>query len=245
MTTEDQDSDAKAGSGISGTNLLAECATHLQTPDCLHDTEAAAARFDVTPYRLWLLFQTVDENHDGIISKKELVHALSSASNANKQSEHITSLDPPAKKQCHEEHQEFMYETDEEDEQEDDVDTKERLPLEDIRALDELWDRVLARRDNSPSSSDQDPDEEKTEAHRNYPDTSAERRGITFPQFCRIMRHMWLQQLLSSELDNPDDPDSHYRFECVDYASGNWKGLKMQLCITLNVECSKADCTSL
>lgn len=213
----------KSTVGPSGTNILADIATHLETPDNLDDAEAAAARFDTSPYRLWLLFQTVDENRDGSISKSELAHALSSASFPAGQDQNITSMGSPNKENLHEEHQEFMDETEEEEEQDDEVDSDDRLQLEDIQALDELWDRVAQTQDSGSDAKVSSDDEEKTQEHRNYPSQQPKEKVLSFPQFCRIIRYMWLQQLLNPSLDNPNDPESHYKFECVDYASGYYR----------------------
>jgi Mg2+ and Co2+ transporter CorA len=199
----------------SGTNLLQSIASGLEIPDNLDDAEAAAARFDCSPFRLWLLFQTVDENRDGYISKAELVHALSSACSTQKESEGIT-LQLPTRAYFHEERQEYVekeenkdpYETDDDEEEEGGFD--EVLPLEDVRALDELWDRVVAGK-------------EEEKIGENQPQSADLPEGISFPQFCRIIRYLWLQQLLNPELDNRNDPQHHYEFECVDYASGYYR----------------------
>ncbi|CAB9508950.1 transporter [Seminavis robusta] len=193
----------------SGTNLLADIANSLEIPQNLDDTEQAVARFDVSPFRLWLLFQSVDENQDGYIMKQELVHALASASTTNKNGENVA----PAKAAP-------LSQQSEQTEGEEGL--EEIMPLQDIRALDELFDRVICKDDHpsySASETTIDDDGETQEYNNCIPVQSV---GISFPQFCRIIRYLWLQQLMIPELDSDDADDNGngYAFEYIDYAPG-------------------------
>eukprot|EP00977_Amphora_coffeiformis_P017667 scaffold5860_cov223-Amphora_coffeaeformis.AAC.6 len=262
-----------------GTSLLGEIAAHLEFPsrDLLaRDAEALAAQFDTSPFRLWLLFRSVDADHDGCITKSELVRALSSTAQSASAPSNIS---PTSGLPKDEEKVNTLHDSD--DREEDDSDESDYvLPLEDIQALDELFDLVVAtehyeqeggeekeeKRDNDTTKQDQqDNEDDKTVSHRNFspPDTSFPSQstgpsiGITFPQFCRIMRYLWLQQLLQSYDDPPseaqnkqdtpptagstvgalitspstktdvEEDDNGYAFECVDYASGYYRSRRI------------------
>ena len=238
----------------SGNDLLADLASNLEIPENLNDAEAAAARFDVSPYRLWLLFQSVDENRDGYITKQELAHALTSASstNHNNQSQnigaiHIVDKKTPSGVSIVDKKEEIKDKRQVDDGQgedenhihDDDDDSSsgvETMPLQDIKALDELFDRVvcndqdggvaqpLSKLGNSERSID---DDDQTEEQNNQCLPSSNNVGISFPQFCRIMRYLWLQQLLNTHLDNLRDTENEYSFECVDYSSGYYRQKKI------------------
>lgn len=124
---------------------------HLDPPD-ISDTEEVAARFDVSPFRLWLLFQSVDVDRDGCVSKEELADCL------------ITTEEMQASTQV-------------------------------LAPLQQLWDML---------------------AESSETDTEKKIQGvISYPQFCRLIRYLWLQQLLNSQLDGSSDG---WIFECIDYA---------------------------
>lgn len=218
----EQEATLRATLASSGTNLLVKIASHLETPADLDDAEAAAARFDVSPFRLWLLFQSVDENQDGSISKQELIHALTSASSTAQSVRGGTWGDTP--------NNELQDSVLSEEEDDDDSEDLERIALQDIQALNELYDRVVcseqehALRSQASFGDDGKEDDETAEQQNRIPARAA---GISFPQFSRIMRYVWLQQLLNTELDNPSDPNNHYAFECVDYSSGYYRHKKI------------------
>jgi hypothetical protein len=220
----------------SGTKLLADVAAHLFTPrNLIHDAESAAARFDVSPFRLWLLFQSVDNNHDGYIDKEELLHALASASNQDDAVDSVVPDTITTSSPLHKTHLlkskegEENEEGTEEEDDDDEEDLEESLLLADIKALEELFEEVVKAGPADAESSSQSPieppdsdNEEKTDPQGNVTGTQPP-RGITFPQFCRIVRYLWLQQLLNPELENKKDPNQHYKFECIDYASGYYR----------------------
>ena len=228
----------------SGTSLLGRIAAHLDFPsrDLLaRDAEALAAQFDTSPFRLWLLFRSVDTNHDGYITKNELIKALSSTAQSAAASPSLSCVGPSSRASAagvpKEEIKMNDDDSDGEDEDDDDSDESDPvLPLEDIQALDELFDLVVTaeqydnnndkekeheydeekekrgtnlRQDRNQSTND----DERTIGHRNFPSPdisvpfssqSAQScaPGITFPQFCRIMRYLWLQQLLQPDINN-------------------------------------------
>ena len=192
-----------------GTNLLADVARRLETPDSLDDAEAAAAQFDVSPFRLWLLFRSVDHDDDGCITKDELAKALTSAS-----AFHQSAKDAPAVRPNAAGNDDDV--NDDKDDA-DDVNLEEhRMSVQHIAALDELFDRVIGQDFDSKQSSDA-----TEEAQNDAGDPHS--AGISFPQFCRIMRYLWLQQLLYVADDNPDQ----YAFECLDYSSGYYRQTKV------------------
>ena len=216
----------------SGIDLLADLASNLETPDNLDDAEAAAARFDVSPFRMWLLFQSVDENHDGFITKKELAHALNSASSTNYSGRTTLTQDPATainekgeKTSDGSPEDTKSNDTDDNGDDDDSLVNSETMPLQDIEAFDELFDRIVHKASELESQSTKD-GEDETYVHRDLRAISSS-VGVSFPQFCRIMRYLWLQQLLNTELDNSHDTENEYCFECVDYSSGYYRHKKI------------------
>ena len=284
----------------SGTHLLADIASHLDVSIpvrdmIMNDPEAVAAQFDVSPFRLWLLFRSVDDNQDGFISKQELVRALSSTTTTNTTGADESDNPPSPRTEQMELLGNMTEEEDDDDESMEDV-----LPLQDMQALDELFDRIVCsaekhngeldvgthngdgscsaadkrdgdKNDNENDDRDSSENDQKTTQRRNvvppsstnslpeanqfpphqhdqqHQQPAADAVGISFPQFCRVIRYLWLQQLLNPKLDDettsnngksgkndpqqrlPPSPDpsssndNGYQFECVDYASGYYR----------------------
>ena len=144
----------------SGTrDLLQSIATHLEDTDFESSSaEQIAARFDVSPFRLWLLFKSVDTNNDGYVSKDELAECLVLTGISDKQ-----SIDDPYSSQL----------------------------IRTCEPLQQLWDMLV--------------DSTKEEMAQ---------QEITYPQFSRLIRYLWLQQLL--EVDTATS-SSDYSFHCIDY----------------------------
>ena len=140
---------------IGGTSYaLQEIATYLDKAD-ISNTEEVVALVDVSPFRLWLLFKSVDTDKDGYVSKEELLHCLTN--------------------------------------------TEERHPRVALsQPVQQLRDMLLA--DESDEQED---------------------GRIPFTQFCRLIRYLWLQQLLTEDLDDPSQKD--YTFEYIDYSGSFYK----------------------
>lgn len=138
-------------------DLLQSIATHLDGTNFESSTaDQVASRFDVSPFRLWLLFKAVDANNDGYVSKDELAECLVAGN----------------------------------DEQSIDFSSSHHL-LRTCEPLQQLWDMLA---DRTKEEMDQ--------------------QEITYPQFSRLIRYLWLQELL--EIDTGSST-SDYSFHCIDY----------------------------
>jgi CorA-like Mg2+ transporter protein len=222
------------GLAQSVSSLLADIAARMAMPSNLCDTEATAARFDVSPFRLWLLFQSVDDNQSGFITKKELCDALMSASLMKMNRNSKAKLTKLSMVRTDKTAEELMAQHTDEDHGEQEP--EDFIPLQDIQALNELFDRVVSQDsqraterasssdyDNSGKKNDEEEsgDGDKTEQHDNC--NTEDSVGISFPQFCRMVRFLWLQQLLHPGLDSGADPQNEFTFDCLDYSTGYFR----------------------